>query len=98
MQQIIEVVGIAAVASAVLGSDDTFLEEVSVVEVNLWANKNSRGFEKSTFATAIKAFTEHYCSKTAVQNVQHHIEQTDSGWLSAYPSAAERLEYLSHFH
>ena len=115
LQQMIEVVGIAAVASVVLGSDDTLLEEASVVGVNLWANKNSRGFEKkadllaqqylqkagfakSTFATAIKKLTEHYCSKTAVQKVQHCIEQNDSGWLSTHPSGAERLEYLSHSH
>ena len=113
LQQIIEVVGVAAVASVVLGSDDTLLEETSVVGVNLWANKNNRGFEKkadllaqqylqkagfakSTFATAIKKLTEHYCSKTAVQNVQHCTEQTDSGWFSTHPSGAERLEYLSH--
>ena len=115
LQQMIEVVGIAAVASVVLGSDDTLLEEASVVGVNLWANKNSRGFEKkadllaqqylqkagfakSTFATAIKKLTEHYCSKTAVQKVQHCIEQNDSGWLSTHPSGAERLKYLSHSH
>ena len=115
LQQIIEVVGIATVASVVLGSDDTLLEEASVVGVNLWANKKSRdfekqadllaqqyiqkaGFAKSTFATAIKKLTEHYCSKTAVQNVQHCIKQTDSGWLSTHPSGAERLEYLSHSH
>ncbi len=115
LQQIIEVVGIAAVASLVLGSDDTLLEEASVVGINLWANKNSRGFEKkadllaqqylqkagfakSTFVNAIKKLTEHYCSKTAVQRVQHCIEQTESGWLSTHPSGAERLKYLSHSH
>ena len=46
LQQIIEIVGVAAVASVILGSDDTLLEEFSVVGLNLWANKNSRGFEK----------------------------------------------------
>ena len=113
LQQIIEVIGISAVASVVLGSDDTFMEEASVVGINLWANKNSRffekkadllaqqylkkaGFAKSTIAIAIQKLTEHYCSKTAVQKVQHCIEQTDSGWLSTHPSGAERLEYLTH--
>ena len=46
LQEIIEVVGVGAIASVVLGSDDTLLEEASVVGINLWANKNSRGFEK----------------------------------------------------
>lgn len=113
LQQIIEVVGIAVVASVILGSDDTLLEEASVVGISFWANKNSRNFEKqadllaqqylqkagfakSTFAFAIKKLTEHYCSTTAVQNVQDCIEQTDSGWLSTHPSGAERIEYLSH--
>ena len=112
LQQIIEVVGITAVASVVLGSDDTLLEEASVVGINFWANKNSRSFEKksdllaqeylqkagfakSTFANAIKKLTEHYCSKTAVQKVQHCIEQTDSDWLSTHPSGADRIDYLS---
>ena len=115
LQQIIEVVGIAAVASVILGSDDTLLEEASVIGINLWANKNSRGFEKqadllaqqylkkggfeeSTFVFAIKKLTEHYCSKTAVQNIQDCIQDTDSGWLSTHPSGAERIQYLSHSH
>ncbi len=115
LQQIIELVGIAAVASVILGSDDTLLEEFSALGVNLWATKNSRNFEKqadlqaqkylqkagytkSTLAFAIKQLTTHYCSKTAVHDVQHCIEQTDSGWLSTHPSGAERLKYLSHSH
>ena len=46
LQQIIEIVGVAAVASVILGADDTLLEEASAVAVNLWANKKSRDFEK----------------------------------------------------
>lgn len=46
LHQIIEVVGVAAVASLVLGSDDTLLEEASVIGINVLANKNSKVFEK----------------------------------------------------
>ena len=66
LQQIIEVVGIAAVASVVLGSDDTLLEEASVVGVNLWANKNSRGFEKKKLTCLLR----NICKKLDLQN-QH---------------------------
>lgn len=54
LQQIIEVIGVAAIASVLLGSDDTLIEEASVVGVNLWASKKSRGFEKEADLLALE--------------------------------------------
>ena len=53
LQQIIEIVGIAALASVFLGADDTLIEEASAVGVNLWASKKSRAFEKEADLLAV---------------------------------------------
>ena len=39
LHQIMEVVGIAAIASVLFGSTDSLIEEASVVAVDLWASK-----------------------------------------------------------
>ena len=46
LHQIIEIIGIAAVASVLFGSTDSLIEEASLVAINLWASKKSRQFEK----------------------------------------------------
>ena len=53
LQQIMEVVGIAAIASVLFGSTDSLIEEASVVAVDLWANKKSRHFEKEADLVAL---------------------------------------------
>jgi Zn-dependent protease with chaperone function len=54
LHQIVEIVGIAAVASVLLGSNDTLIEEASVVALNLWASKKSRAFEKEADLIALQ--------------------------------------------
>ena len=46
LHQIMEIIGIAAVASVLFGSTDSLIEEASLVAINLWASKKSRQFEK----------------------------------------------------
>ena len=46
LKQIIEIIGIAALSSIILGSNETLIEEASFVGINLWASKKSREFEK----------------------------------------------------
>ncbi len=46
LQQVLAVAGAAAMASVVLGVDDSLLEELSATVVNVWSFKNSRDFEK----------------------------------------------------
>ena len=53
LYQIIEVVSIAAMASVLLGSTDSLIEEASVVAVDLWASKKSRQFEKEADIIAL---------------------------------------------
>jgi Zn-dependent protease with chaperone function len=54
LQQIINIVGVAVIASVVFGSDDTLIEEASVIGINLFANKKSRGFEKEADLLALE--------------------------------------------
>ena len=53
LHQIVEIVGIAALASVLLGSNDTLIEEFSAVALNLWASKKSREFEKDADLIAL---------------------------------------------
>ena len=53
LNQIIEVVGVAALASVLLGSTDSLIEEASLVAVNLFASANSRNFEKEADLVAL---------------------------------------------
>ncbi len=46
LQHIVEMIGIGAMTSVMLGANDTLLEEASVVALNIWSSKKSRNFEK----------------------------------------------------
>lgn len=46
LRQILSVAGAAAMASVVLGMDDSLLEEISATLINVWSFKNGRDFEK----------------------------------------------------
>lgn len=65
LQQIVEIVGVATVASVLLGSNDTLLEEASVVGINLWASKKSRGFEKQADLLALEYMEKARLDKSA---------------------------------
>ena len=54
LNQIFEIVGITTIASVLLGSNETLIEEASVVALNLWASKISREFEKEADLIALE--------------------------------------------
>ena len=54
LHQILELIGISVIASALLGSDETLIEEASFVGINLWTSKKSREFEKQADLKAIE--------------------------------------------
>ena len=54
LEQIIEVIGVAAIASVFLGSDETLIEEASFIGINMWASKKSREFEKEADLIALQ--------------------------------------------
>lgn len=113
LQQLIEFVGVTAIAAAILGSNDTLIEEASIAGINLWASKKSRIFEREADLLALKYMEKANLNKSAlalaIRKLTTHfcassdsfedcIENSKSGWLSSHPSGAERLEYLSHSH
>ena len=61
LHQIIEVLGATALASVLLGADESLVEEASFIGVNLWASKKSRDFEKEADLTALA-----YLDKTQI--------------------------------
>ena len=114
LQQIIEVVGVAAAASVLFGSNDMLLEEASVVGINLWASKKSRTFEKEADLIALKYMENARLDKSAFakaihsltehycgqssKSVQKCVDHSESGWFSSHPSGSERMDYLSDPH
>lgn len=114
LQQIIEVVGIAAISSIILGSNDTIIEEASAVGINLWSSRKSREFEREADLLALKYMEEANFDKSAFLNaiekltiafcksatesIDDCVSNKTSGWLSTHPSGSERIEYLSHLH
>ena len=54
LHQILELIGISVIASALLGSDETLIEEASFIGINLWTSKKSREFEKQADLKAIE--------------------------------------------
>lgn len=53
LEQIIEVIGVAAVASVWFGADDSLVEEASAIAVNLWSFRKSRDLEKEADLAAM---------------------------------------------
>jgi len=53
LHQLIEVIGVTAIASVLLGADETLIEEASLVGISVWANKKSRGFEREADLMAL---------------------------------------------
>ena len=54
LQQIVHVLGATVVASVLLGSDNSLIEEASLVGIDLWALKNSRDFEREADLVALE--------------------------------------------
>ena len=54
LNQIFEIIGIASIATVLLGSNETLIEEASVVALNLWASKISREFEEEADLIALE--------------------------------------------
>ena len=101
LQQIIEIVGIAAIASVILGSDDTLLEELSVVGLNLWANKNSREFEKQADLLAQqylqKAGLEKSLFASAIRQLtEHYCSKTSARGVRDCVDETESGWFSSH--
>ena len=80
--QIFEIVGIATIASAILGSNNTLIEEASVVALDLWASKKSREFEKEADLIALEYLVNSGLEKKSfgrvIEKLTHHICSVNS--------------------
>ena len=77
LHQIMEVVGIAALASVLFGSTDNLIEDASVVAVDLWASKKSRHFEKEADFVALDYLEAVNLNRTsftfAIEKLMQHM-------------------------
>ena len=110
LKQIIEIIGIAALSSIILGSNETLIEEASFVGINLWASKKSREFEKKADLLAMNYLDNANIDRNSLgiaikkliihfcnssKNKDHCFKDSSNGWFSSHPSGEERLKYLT---
>ncbi len=110
LQQIVEVAGLSSIAWMIFGLDESILEEIVFIGINVWSLKKSRNLEKDADLMALKLLEKTGMSKKsfiqAIEKLTKHycietnleksvcISEVKSGWLSTHPTGAERLEYL----
>ncbi|MBF2754904.1 MAG: M48 family metallopeptidase [Gammaproteobacteria bacterium AqS3] len=66
LHYVIEAIGVAVIASVVLGADDVLIEEMSAVAVNLWVSQQSREFEKQSDLLAVEYLEKADLDKAAL--------------------------------
>nr|VFJ93980.1 MAG: Zn-dependent protease with chaperone function [Candidatus Kentron sp. H]VFJ94744.1 MAG: Zn-dependent protease with chaperone function [Candidatus Kentron sp. H]VFK01348.1 MAG: Zn-dependent protease with chaperone function [Candidatus Kentron sp. H] len=64
LEQIIDIVGVSVLAALLFGADDTIMEEISAVAINVWAFKNSRDFEREADSKGVGILEKAEISKT----------------------------------
>ena len=110
LQQIVEVAGLSSIAWMIFGLDESILEEIVFIGINVWSLKKSRDLEKDADLMALKLLEKTGMSKKsfiqAIEKLTKHfcietkleksvcMSEVRSGWLSTHPTGAERLEYL----
>ena len=110
LQQIVEIAGLSSIAWMIFGLDESILEEIVFIGINIWGLKKSRDLEKDADIIALKLLEKSGMSKTsflqAIEKLTNHyciatkieksvcMNEVKSGWLSTHPSGAERLKYL----
>ena len=110
LQQIVEVAGLSSLAWMIFGLDESILEEIVFIGINVWSLKKSRDLEKDADLMALKLLEKTGISKKsfiqAIEKLSKNyclktkieesicIDEMKSGWLSTHPTGAERLKYL----
>ena len=94
----------------IFGLDESILEEIVFIGINVWGLKKSRDLEKDADLIALKLLEKAGMSKKsfilAIEKLSNYyclktnieksncIDEIKSGWLSTHPTGAERLKYL----
>ena len=101
MRQVLRLGGMFVIASAVLGADDSLLEELAAIAVSTVSAGYSRDFERDADAFAVRLLRSAGRSAgdlaDALRELQDDCGETcrgDSGWLSTHPGFDSRIEAL----
>ena len=101
MRQVLRIGGMFVIASAVLGTDDSFLEELAAIAVSTASAGYSRDFERDADAFAGRLLESAGRSAgdladalQALQDDCGEMCRNDPGWLSTHPVFESRIEAL----
>ena len=101
MRQVLRIGGMFVIASAVLGTDDSLLEELAAVAVSTASAGYSRDFERDADAFAGRLLKSAGRSAgdlagalRALQDDCGEACRSDPGWLSTHPGFESRIEAL----
>ena len=111
LQQIVDIAGLSSIAWMIFGLDESILEEIVFIGINVWSLKKSRDLEKDADLMALKLLEKTGMSKKsfiqAIEKLSKYyclktkieksicMDEIKSGWLSTHPTGAERIKYLN---
>ena len=76
LQQIVEIAGLSSIAWMIFGLDESILEEIVFIGINIWGLKKSRDLEKDADIIALKLLEKTSISKTsfilAIEKLTNH--------------------------
>ena len=101
MRQVLRVAGMFVIASAVLGADDSLLEELAAISVSTVSAGYSRDFERDADAFAGRLLESAGRSAGDLADAFRTLLDDcgemcrgDAGWLSSHPGLESRIEAL----
>ena len=101
LRQVFRIGGIFLIASLVVGSDDSLLEELAALAISTTASGYSRDFERDAdaFAGRLLEITGHPADDLAdaLQALLEHCGEAcrnDASWLSTHPAIENRIQAL----
>nr|VFJ93021.1 MAG: Peptidase family M48 [Candidatus Kentron sp. LFY] len=82
LKQIIDLIGVSVLAYVLFGADDSIVEEITAVAIDIWAFKNSRGFEKEADLEAMEILRANHMKPAsfveAIEKlIKHGCKETD---------------------
>ena len=110
LQRIVEIAGLSSIAWMIFGLDESILEEIVFLGINVWSLKKSRDLEKDADLMALKLLEKSGMSKNsfliAIEKLTKHyclksnleklncMDEIKNSWFSTHPTGTERLKYL----